>query len=131
MRRRPPTASGPPATAALEFYVWNGNDLVRSAGVRLRAHLGRPLAQRLRHLGRLNPRLFIDGASTGPGAHPSSTPIDYADQADGTATFGGYRGTCDLLFNGDIDQIMVFDKVLPIQQIWDRYGYILGYPSRG
>ena len=24
---------------------------------------------------------------------------------------------------------MIFDKVLPIQQIWDRCGYILGYPG--
>jgi len=60
----------------------------------------------------------------------SPDPIQY-DQPDGTATFGGYRGSCDLLFTGDIDQVMLFDKVLPIKQIWDRFGFILNKPTLG
>jgi len=38
---------------------------------------------------------------------------------------------CDLLFTGDIDQVMLFDKVLPIKQIWDRFGFILNKPTLG
>jgi Concanavalin A-like lectin/glucanases superfamily len=119
------------SNGGIEFYAWNGGDLIRSAGVPSeRIWDGRWHNVSATWDGAAS-RLFIDGEDTGPGPYPSSTPIDYEDAADGTATFGGYRGTCDLLFKGDLDQIMVFDKVLPIQQIWARWGYILGYPSRG
>ena len=74
-------------------------------------------------------KLYLDGRDLGnvPG---SPDPIQY-DQPDGTATFGGYRGSCDLLFTGDIDQVMLFDKVLPIETIWDRFGFILNKPTLG
>jgi hypothetical protein len=72
-------------------------------------------------------KLYLDGRDLGdvPG---SSDPLVY-DQPDGTTSIGGYRGSCDLLFSGDIDQVMLFDKVLPIPQIWARYGSSLGLPT--
>ena len=60
-----------------------------------------------------------------------AAPVRPTTIPDGTATFGGYRGSCDLLFTGDIDQVMLFDKVLPIEQIWDRFGFILNKPTLG
>jgi hypothetical protein len=114
------------SAGGLEFYVWNGNDLVRSN------------AQQEVWDGRWHnisatwdgsrATLFIDGKSQGSSS--ASTPINYT-APDGTTTIGGYRGTCDLLFNGDIDQVMLFDKVLPIEFIWDRFGSILGQPTIG
>ncbi|HET8755191.1 MAG TPA: LamG domain-containing protein [Solirubrobacteraceae bacterium] len=118
------------SNGGLEFYVWNGNDLVRSNSiVSDKIWDGRWHNVSATWDG-TSSLMYVDGESTGPGSPPSATPIEYADQADGTATFGGYRGSCDLLYTGDIDQVMIFDKVLPIEQIWDRFGYILGYPSR-
>jgi len=119
------------SNGGLEFYVWNGSGLVRSNSI---------LADKIWD-GRwhnvsatwdgASATMFVDGKSTGQGSGPSSTPIDYGDQPDGTATFGSYRGSCDLLFNGDIDQVMMFDKVLPIEYIWSRFGSILGQPTIG
>jgi len=112
----------------IDFYVWNGHDLVRAAGTPNEIWDGRWHNVSATYDG-FQAKLYLDGRDLGdvPG---SPDPIQY-DQPDGTATFGGYRGSCDLLFTGDIDQVMLFDKVLPIKQIWDRFGFILNKPTLG
>ena len=74
-------------------------------------------------------KLYLDGKDLGdiPG---SPDPIRCA-YSDGTLAFGSYLGSCPLLFSGDIDQVTMFDKVLPITQIWNRYGWILDKPTLG
>jgi hypothetical protein len=116
------------SNGGIEFYVWNGHDLVRSASTPNEIWDGRWHNLSATYDG-TSATLYLDGKSLGepPG---SADPLIY-DQPDGTATIGGYRGSCDLLFNGDIDQVMMFDKVLPIQQIWSRWGFILGRPTLG
>ena len=115
------------SAGGLEFYVWNGNGIVRANTID-------PIWDGRWHnvtatWDGANAQVFIDGKSQGP-ATSSPAPIDYS-APDGTTTFGGYRGTCDLLFTGDIDQIMLFDKVLPVELIWQRFGSILGQPTIG
>jgi hypothetical protein len=116
------------SSGGIEFYVWNGHDLVRAGGTANGVWDGRWHNVTATYDG-TSARLFLDGKNLGepPG---SPDPIQY-DQPDGTATLGGYRGSCDLLFSGDIDQVMMFDKVLPIEQIWARWGFILGKPTIG
>jgi hypothetical protein len=116
------------SSGGIEFYVWNGHDLVRAAGTANAIWDGRWHNVSATYDG-LRAKLYLDGKDLGsvPG---SPDPIKY-DQPDGTASIGGYRGSCDLLFNGDIDQVMMFDKVLPITQIWDRFGFILNKPTLG
>jgi hypothetical protein len=115
------------SAGGLEFYVWDGNNMVRANTVQS-VWDGRWHNVTATWDGS-NAQVFIDGKSQGPATN-SPAPIDYT-APDGTATFGGYRGTCDLLFNGDIDQVMLFDKVLPVTQIWERFGSILGQPTIG
>ena len=115
------------SNGGLEFYVFDGNNFVRSNSVVNGIWDGKWHNVSATWDG-TTATLFIDGKSTGLGQ--SGTGPVY-NLPDGTATFGGYRGSCDLLFTGDIDQVMLFDKVLPIEQIWARYGYILGHPTRG
>ena len=115
------------SAGGLEFYVWNGNGIVRANTID-------PIWDGRWHnvtatWDGANAQVFIDGKSQGA-ATSSPAPIDYS-APDGTTTFGGYRGTCDLLFTGDIDQIMLFDKVLPVELIWQRFGSILGQPTIG
>jgi hypothetical protein len=114
------------SSGGIEFYVWNGHDLVRAAGTPNDIWDGRWHNVSATYDG-FQAKLYLDGRDLGnvPG---SPDPIQY-DQPDGTASIGGYRGSCDLLFNGDIDQVMLFDKVLPIPQIWAKYGSILGLPT--
>jgi hypothetical protein len=111
----------------LEFYVFDGNNFVRSNSAVNGIWDGKWHNVTGTWDG-TRATLFLDGKSTGLGQ--SGTGPVYSIP-DGTATFGGYRGSCDLLFTGDIDQVMLFDKVLPIEQIWDRFGFILNKPTLG
>lgn len=113
----------------IDFYVWNGGDMVRAAGTPNGIWDGRWHNISATWDG-ANARLFIDGVSLGETpARP--TDIAYESQPDGTMSFGGYRGSCDLMFSGDIDQVMLFDRALPIEQIWNRWGFILNKPTHG
>jgi hypothetical protein len=118
------------SNGGLEFYIWNGSDFVRSMSATTPIWDGRWHNVSATWDG-VTATMFIDGKSTGQGSAASGSGIDYGDQPDGTSTIGGYRGSCDLLFTGDLDQVMIFDKVLPIEQIWTRWGYILGQPTLG
>ena len=115
------------SNGGIEFYIWNGSDTVRSnSAIPERIWDGRWHNVTATYDG-TSARLFIDGEVTGdpPG---SSAPIDY-EIPEGTLSFGAYRGSCDLLFSGDIDQVMLFSSVLPVEQIWDRWGFILNRPT--
>jgi hypothetical protein len=72
-------------------------------------------------------KLYIDGKQIGEG---SSAPgsIDYSLPEEAT-TIGGYRGTCELLFTGDLDNVKVWNKPLPIADIWKRLSVLLGSPT--
>ena len=113
------------SAGGLEFYIWNGQGIVRANSV-TNVWDGRWHNISATWDGS-NASLFVDGVRQNP-ATTSPTPIDYS-APDGTMSFGGYRGSCDLLFTGDIDQVMLFDKVLPIDLIWQRFGAILGQPT--
>jgi hypothetical protein len=60
-------------------------------------------------------RLFVDGQQVGSGT-PTSISIGYAvPQGDGT--IGGYRGSCALLFEGDMDAVRIWSRALPVSRI--------------
>jgi hypothetical protein len=73
--------------------------------------------------------LYLDGKNLGQSV-ASPLPAEY-ELPDTSTTLGGYLGSCQLLFTGDLDQVMIFDKVLPIEEIWAKYGAILGKPTLG
>jgi hypothetical protein len=113
----------------LQSYVWDGQNQVPSGGAQPEQIWdGRWHNVAMTYDG-TSTRLYLDGKDLGqpPG---SSSPVDY-DMPDPSTTLGGYVGSCDLLFTGDLDQVMVFGNVLPIEEIWDRWGYILGRPGLG
>ena len=115
------------SNGGIEFYIFDGANLVRSNSAPSEAIWDGKWHNLTATYDGSKARLYIDGKSTGePVGSPN--PIVY-DQADGTATIGGYRGSCDLLFTGDLDQVTLFDKVLPVEQIWARFGWLLGNPT--
>jgi hypothetical protein len=73
-------------------------------------------------------KLYIDGKLV-PGGSVGDQQIDYDGPAGG-GTIGGYHGSCDLLFTGDIDEIHIWSQALPIAEIWNRWGWLLGIPTR-
>jgi Concanavalin A-like lectin/glucanases superfamily len=63
-------------------------------------------------------RLFIDGKEVGSGT-AGSTPVDYG-LPSGNSHLGGYVGSCDLTFSGDLDEVSIWSKALPVADIWKR-----------
>jgi Concanavalin A-like lectin/glucanases superfamily len=117
------------SSGGIEFYIWDGGNLVRSGSAASDVIWDGRWHNLSATFDGTRARLYLDGKSLGePAGSPSAVVYD---MADGTATIGGYRGSCDLLFNGDLDEVMMFDTVLPIEQIWSRWGFILGRPTFG
>ena len=115
------------SSGGIEFYVYNGTgDLVRAIGTANGVWDGRWHNVSATYDG-VKPELFLDGKRLGD-ALGNTLPVQYT-QPNGSTTLGAYRGSCDLLFTGDIDQVMIFDTALPIEQIWSRWGFILNKPT--
>lgn len=62
-------------------------------------------------------RLYVDGRAIGSGT-PSEIQIGYGLRTGDTAQLGAYRGSCDLMLRGDIDEITIWNRALPISDIW-------------
>jgi Concanavalin A-like lectin/glucanases superfamily len=69
-------------------------------------------------------RLFIDGKEIGTGTPRGGAPIGY-DTPGGSTTVGTYGGTCDLSFTGDLDEVSIWKKPLPIAEIWKKAAILL------
>ena len=63
-------------------------------------------------------RLFIDGKEIGTGT-PGTNPVVY-DLPRGNTTLGAYVGSCDLTLTGDLDEVSIWSKALPVADIWRR-----------
>jgi hypothetical protein len=74
-------------------------------------------------------KIFLDGKLV---ANPSggSAPIDYNLPTTGDTGIGGFLGTCDLYYTGDIDDVAVFSTALPVDQIWSKISALFLKPLR-
>jgi hypothetical protein len=72
-------------------------------------------------------RLYVDGQEI-PGGSSFPGNIDYSGPA-GASTIGSYRGTCDLYFTGDIDEVRVFSSALPVADLWKKISSLFGTPT--
>jgi concanavalin A-like lectin/glucanase superfamily protein len=112
----------------LEFFIWDGQNQRWSGNI--------AAAQiwdgRWHHVAGTydgtNAKLFVDGKQM-PGGSTATSPIDYQGPTGG-GTIGGYHGTCDLLFTGDIAEVHVWSQALPVDQIWKKWGWLLGIPGK-
>lgn len=111
----------------LEFVLWNGSQQFFSGIAPQTVYDGRWHNAAGTWDG-TQAKLFIDGKLQ-PGGTVSNEVIDYNGPTGG-GTIGGYHGSCDLLFTGDIDEVHIWSQALPIGEIWDRWGLLLGYPTR-
>ena len=69
-------------------------------------------------------RLLVDGKEIGLGTVRGGAPVGYGTPA-GNTTLGAYGGTCDLSLTGDLDEVSIWKKALPVAEIWDRARVIL------
>jgi hypothetical protein len=111
----------------LEFVLWNGSEQFFSGIAPQSIYDGRWHNAAGTWDG-TSAKLFIDGKLQ-PGGSVKTDVIDY-DGPIGGGTIGGYHGTCDLLFTGDIDEVHIWSQAMPVAEIWDRWGWLLGYPTR-
>jgi Concanavalin A-like lectin/glucanases superfamily len=111
----------------LQFVLWNGSQQFFSGAAGTEVWDGK-WHHAAGTFDGTTPKLFIDGKLV-PGGSVGSDQIDYAGPGGG-ATIGGYHGTCDLLFAGDIDEVHVWSKPLPVDTIWARLKWLLGIPGR-
>jgi hypothetical protein len=111
----------------LDFYIWDGSVQHLSGAAPLSVWDGKWHNVAGTWDG-TNSKLYIDGKLQAGGANSSAT-IDY-DMPEGNTTIGGYHAGCDLLYTGDIDQVMVWSDALDVSGIWSRFSAIFNRPSR-
>jgi hypothetical protein len=110
----------------LYFYVWNGQNQVLSGGANPEQVWDGKWHNVIATFDGTSSSFWLDGKNLG--TPPGQTlPPEFELPNTGT-TIGGYVGACDLLFTGDIDQVMIFDKVIPVAEIWKKFGFLLNKP---
>jgi Concanavalin A-like lectin/glucanases superfamily len=108
----------------LAFYVYDGEDFTRSP----EADPAQVWDGRWHHAagtfdGR-TVRLFVDGRQIGTGS-PAGSEIAYG-LPEGDAAFGSFGPSCDnLVFTGDLDEVRIWSRALPVSEIWDRVRALL------
>lgn len=64
-------------------------------------------------------RLYVDGVAVGSGT-PTTLSIGYGLPTNEQFNLGAYRGTCDFMFTGDIDQVRVWSRSLSPSEVARR-----------
>jgi hypothetical protein len=112
----------------LVFYVWDGQQQHESA-------LLSPSEiwdGRWHHIGGtwdgVSSRLYVDGVNRGTN-QTGTTTVDYTLPVGDTG-IGGYLGTCDLYYTGDVDDVAVFNQPLAIDKIWSAIRLLFPKPAR-
>jgi len=104
-------------TGDLAFYVYDGTTWVRSPAAAPSVWDGRWHHVAGTFDGKFV-KLFVDGKQIGS-APSGGISIGY-DLPQGDGTIGGYRGSCALVFEGEMDAVRIWSKALPISDIADR-----------
>ena len=107
------------ANGGLIFYVGNGQDY----GYTLSPDAGQGVWDGKWHNASgtydgTTVRLFIDGKEIGSGSSRTE-PVGYGTP-NGNTTIGTYGGTCDLSLTGDLDEVSIWRKALPVADIWKK-----------
>jgi Concanavalin A-like lectin/glucanases superfamily len=113
--------------SGLAFYVYDGTAWTRSPEADPEVWDGRWHHAAGTYDGSVV-RLFVDGRQVGTGT-PAGAEIEY-DLPEGDATIGAYRASCDLLFSGDLDEVRIWSRALPVSDIWDRVRTLLALLRR-
>jgi beta-galactosidase len=66
-------------------------------------------------------RLYVDGVEVGEGTEATIGGINYNLGDNGRFYIGAYRGTCDLGFTGDVDEVQVFSRALTAAELENIY----------
>jgi concanavalin A-like lectin/glucanase superfamily protein len=113
----------------LMFYAFNGNDWVRTGAV-TPAQIWNG---RWHHVAGTydgtRARFFVDGVSIGDSVLPTGS-IDYTIPSVSESAFGGFLGSCDLFYTGDVAQVAIFGEALPVDEIYAKIASLFPRPLR-
>jgi Concanavalin A-like lectin/glucanases superfamily len=73
-------------------------------------------------------KLFVDG-KLAAGATSAPATINY-NLPSSDASIGGYLGSCDLFYTGDVDDVAIFSQALPIDKYWSALSLLFPKPLR-
>ena len=73
-------------------------------------------------------RLYLDGVNRGTNQTGAAT-VDY-NLPVGDTGIGGYLGTCDLFYTGDVDEVALFNQPLAVDKIWNAIRLLFPKPAR-
>ena len=114
-------------TGGMAFYIYNGSEWTRSPEADLNIWDGRWHHAAGTYDG-VTVRLFIDGYEIGAGT-PGGGEILY-DLPQQDASLGAYRGSCSLLFEGDMDGVRFWSRALRVADNWQQARELLSYLRR-
>jgi hypothetical protein len=116
-------------TGGLRFYIWDAARGEVDSGV---ADASQIWNGKWHHVAGTwdgnTSKLFIDGKLISGGVSAPGT-IDH-NQGPGDVGVGGYLGTCDLYYTGDIDDVAIFSQALPIDRYWSALSLLFPKPLR-
>jgi hypothetical protein len=118
-------------TGGLRFYVWDTNGVDRGSGLIDPAAIWNG---KWHHVAGTwdgtDARLYLDGKLI-PNSAPANVQIDYTKETTtGDAGIGGFLGTCDLYYTGDVDDVSIFNQALPIDKYWSALSLLFPKPLR-
>jgi hypothetical protein len=114
-------------SGGLGFTVWDGSS-VRNSGIADASVWDGKWHHAAGTWDGTTAKLFIDGKEV-PGSSPNAGQIDY-NGPTGETILGGYHAGCDLLMQGDLDQVMLWSQALPVDQIWNSLAALFNKPRR-
>lgn len=119
-------------TAGLRFYVTDDNGAYHASGSPDQYALWNG---KWHHVAGtydgVDAKLYVDGKlQTGAPESPAASAINYDAPTTGDAGFGGYLGTCDLYYTGDIDDVALFKEALPVDKYWAALSLLFPKPLR-
>jgi hypothetical protein len=114
----------------LRFYMYDVTGQARSSGL---ADPGNLWNGKWHHVAGswdgVTAKLFVDGKLV-PGPSDGTGTIDYNMSTTSDLSFGGFLGTCDLYFTGDVDDVAIFNQALPIDKYWSAISLLFPKPLR-
>lgn len=107
----------------LSFYIYDGNDWVRSPVADTSVWDGNWHNASGTYDGQTL-RLYIDGVQVGNG-QPTNVAIKY-DLPTAATSLGAFQGACTMYLVGDVDGVSIWDRALPVSDIANLFRSLVG-----
>jgi hypothetical protein len=112
----------------LEFYTWDGTARHNSALLAPSEIWDGKWHHVAGTWDGVSARLYLDGVNRGTDGDTPGGPT--YDLPVGASGIGGYLGTCDLYYAGDVDEVSIFSQALAVDKIYAAIKAVFPRPLR-